>query len=357
VSVSDNSALGETPLVNQVQTMNTSSPFDNITTEKENDEVGGSLERKSDSEVDLENKEQVIQNQEHKETESQDNDETQDKTSEEDLKLCTVVKFISEFSVKSKVDVKPCNISRMILTPNGEILVIDNANYKMKLFGNNFMLLHEKAIPPLCTAVTCIDEKTIALTLRGAIRFYSIGKTGISETQKEIRINGGISDILHSNGTFLVCFQKGSDACICNLQMNGCMDIIRKEKNRLLTLYDFLQYDKDNCLIFQTNFDKGTLTCIGIDGSTMWTSSINGGPAGLAVGKDCVFVAVYGKDKIQQFSTSGSVMNGLLLSVNDGIFRPYALSFNVSTNILFVSNNFQNTVSVFSLTEMEQKEN
>ncbi|VDI46797.1 Hypothetical predicted protein [Mytilus galloprovincialis] len=179
--------------------------------------------------------------------------------------------------------------------------------------------------------VTCIDDKTVAVTFSNQIPIINILTKSIEST---IKTTSNCFGICYRDGHLLYC-NTGLGIQKVNV-LDNCSSTLVKDET--LTNWSFITTSKDK--IFYTNSSHHTVTCCSLTGEKMWEykDQLVRSPRGISIDKDSnVYIASSGNDSIIVLSSDGKHARKLL-GKEDGINNPFGLEFDVKNEKIIVAN-------------------
>ncbi|XP_063402528.1 uncharacterized protein LOC134686741 [Mytilus trossulus] len=225
-------------------------------------------------------------------------------------------------------DVKvPAGQSKMCITgssvfPDGRMIFADcYFNKKLVIIQSDGSLDSEIPLSPFCPFdVTCIDNKTIAVTI-----FYG-NKIQIIDTKtKQVTktINTGCSrGITYRQGQIIFCAQgKG----IVGIQMSNYKVCTLVKDNTISNDSSFITTSGEN--IYYTDYGS-TVKCYNVKGDNCWeykNESILSGLRGIAVDQHGIVYVISNKNKCVVLISADGENSRTLLTAKDGIQDSYGI--------------------------------
>lgn len=214
------------------------------------------------------------------------------------------------------------------------MFLIDNSTKRLLILNEDGTL---KSDIPLSTQypvdVTCIDDKTVAVTCYSIKQIQIINIT-TKKVERSIKTVGLYFGICYRDGYLLSCDTKRgiqkihlSDTCSSNLV-----------KDTTLSVWSYVATSEDN--IFYTNSFNSTVTCCSFTGKKMWEYKDKSvlSPRGIAVDKySNVYIASASDNTIVVLSSDGKQASKLLGN-DTGINNPFGLAFDDKKEKLIVVN-------------------
>ncbi|XP_071169024.1 nuclear factor 7, brain-like [Mytilus edulis] len=186
--------------------------------------------------------------------------------------------------------------------PTGDLILIDNGNHRLLILKEDGTLKSDIPLSiQLPVDVTCIDDKTVAVSFPGSKEIQII-KVSTKTVDRTIQTADYCYGLCYSGGYLLYCNTgRGihkvnmSDSCSTNLV-----------KDNTLSQWSYVSTSKDK--IFYTNSLHHTVTCCSSTGEKIWEykDQLIRSPRGISVDKDSnVYIASSGNNSIVILSSDG----------------------------------------------------
>ena len=176
---------------------------------------------------------------------------------------------IGTFNVKIDEDDTVCCITGITITPNGQRLVVDSYNLRVKLFSPDMRFLSSMSVPEYPYDITMVNDREAVVTVGQSLVFLEVTDTQlrIKYTKKMPFICQGIT---HSNGKLFVT----SLTTIHALDLRGTelWSVGRSLFKSLFTNAQYVSSSSDGRWIAVTDYDKRTITILDTNNGAVITS-------------------------------------------------------------------------------------
>lgn len=275
----------------------------------------------------------------------------------EETKISTLDDYKSNLSTEFCCAIeKDCTgswIAGIEFVQDGNIIILDTNNCKLKRFNTLFKFVSEIEVPMDCASMTKISDKEIAVTCLNEIHFYSIGHFGMSRSSKHFEVKGHAYGISYEDSRYAVtCDVEGDANCAIRI-----LDVFGDEIHEInpkggvdgdIAIGTYCQIDATNRVVAVSDFDNRHVLCYNFNGSLKWRCEIEGGPRGLLkIGKEFFVSDNYGQEICAISIDSGTKRT--VLHEEDGVFNPEFISCNHRDTKLAITQRAFDTISVFNL--------
>jgi hypothetical protein len=179
----------------------------------------------------------------------------------------------------------PCRITCLTVLADGDLVVYDGGNFKLKAFDSLSYFIGARNDVYNCRGITSVSGKKIAITQedKTAISLYSIKGRSIMPKDKEIPLPG--------NGYHCKYVRKHF-AITCDITDAGSRSliIIDSSKRSIITCKKLptisvsqLAMNPDNDVVYIADDTHKTITCINFGGDTIWVQDLSWVPCGMSV--------------------------------------------------------------------------
>ncbi|XP_071145578.1 uncharacterized protein [Mytilus edulis] len=207
---------------------------------------------------------------------------------------------------------------------------------------NGNLLLKISIAPNYAFDVTCIDDKTVAVSSNSSyskqINIINIDTKVISSIQTEDKCKG----LTYKDGSLMVCV-AGKGIQTLNAKSGNSTTIVPCD----LGFYSYI-VSSDNKLYY-TNSKDHTVTCCDMAGNIIWTQNVLTDPCGIAVDHaGNVYTVSVSQQTLIVLSEDGQ-LSRQLLSKNDGLEDAFAIAYDKIKHRLCVAN-LQDKCFLFDVT-------
>ncbi|XP_069108255.1 uncharacterized protein [Argopecten irradians] len=270
-----------------------------------------------------------------------------------------------EFTATIKADKYTANIYDVSTMVDGKIIVIDDRNSKMKIFTPDYKLHAVLSFAYLPGNVTCINENMIAMAVGNEVLYFKIKDTKITQMAHKLALKGEITGIVKNVNTLAVTYEMyGSKSRIGIIKSNGSEKELNKTEHNSATATErwgriaITKNSHDASLnVVVLEDDSGKLGCYDNEGQRLWTCLIpqagswQGGMCtkmgGIAAVADVFLVTDVINHVIHVVTEFGEY--GGILDKADRLHRPYAVCFNNTSRLLYVTQFRSDVVKVLSI--------
>ncbi|XP_052813086.1 uncharacterized protein LOC128240482 [Mya arenaria] len=257
----------------------------------------------------------------------------------------------SRFNVKAIDDKTNCHVSGLCELPNGELLIVDLFNRKVKLLDTNYLLIAELSVTSDPISVCSIADNKAAVTVnnlwenKGNVNFYTINNGAIQLEKKFPMLHECIS-IAHHQGQLYV----GSSQAIYLYTRNG--EFVKKVFEDTLNVgvwSNRLAIGNNGKTLYVTNDNTDeiiTLDNMGNKISTFKDPQLKS-PVGIHVSASGhVFVCGMDSHTVMQVDSEVRQKLAVLAGSEDGLFFPRPVWFCTRTSSLILGEDASNKILV-----------
>ena len=172
---------------------------------------------------------------------------------------------IGRVYVKTDEDKSHCHITGITITPNGQRLVVDRNNLKVKLFSQDMTFLSSVSMPGHPWDITIVNDREAVVTVEQSLVFLEV-------IDRQLRIKHTINlsfDCLgttHSNGKLFVTDSEKLHA----LDLRGTE--LCPVRQSLFQYARYVSSNSDGRWIAVTDYDKNTITILDTNNGAVITS-------------------------------------------------------------------------------------
>ncbi|XP_071153175.1 uncharacterized protein [Mytilus edulis] len=230
-------------------------------------------------------------------------------------------------------------ISGCTIMPSGKMVFVDNVYNRLLIYNENGLLDSEIPVSKQPVEVTCIDEKTVAVTHNAQPYHIEIVNIENKKITNKIKTSKPCYGITNNNG-MLVYYEMGSGIQTEDVTDGSIVITVVKVKGDYYWNYVTTSRDK----IYRTDQHTSTVTCYTVTGQKVWElkdESIFKGIRGITIDNDSnVYVTSKDNNNVVVLSSDGKVARQLL-GKDDGVELPLGIHFDQRRNILLVTNLYE----------------
>ncbi|XP_052774983.1 uncharacterized protein LOC128213375 [Mya arenaria] len=252
---------------------------------------------------------------------------------------------IRKFKVRSKKDVKECNISDICQLANGQYVAVDYSNKNIKLYGENFKVLarHEFKSWPRCVAPIANTEVAVTigeLDKPGEVHFVST-TGGHLKLSKKIKMEHFCSGIAHFDKHTYVGSRDSIFKYVLKDQLIGKIYEDSPSGAYSFSVNKF-KLVEDGTKLYVSDWKHNRMVILDNQGQQLSTLVLDEdlvyGASGIAVGMDGrVFMSgIASKNVVQVFPETGGELT-TLAGEADGVVGPNAVWIDERLNKLVVA--------------------
>ncbi|CAG2201132.1 unnamed protein product [Mytilus edulis] len=219
------------------------------------------------------------------------------------------------------------------------MVFVDNVYNRLLIYNENGLLDSEIPVSKQPVEVTCIDEKTVAVTHNGQPYHIEIVNIENKKITNKIKTSKPCYGITNNNGR-LVYYEMGSGIQTVDVTDGSIVTTVVKVDGDHYWNYVTTSRDK----IYRTDQHTSTVTCYKVTGQKVWElkdESIFTGIRGITIDNDSiVYVTSRDNNNVVVLSSDGKVARQLL-GKDDGVELPVGIHFDQRRNILLVTNLYE----------------
>ncbi|WAR00689.1 hypothetical protein MAR_025061 [Mya arenaria] len=252
------------------------------------------------------------------------------------------VQFLENHNVQVRGDVDICYITGCCQLPNGDIIIVDCSNGRIKLLNNTFHVLAHCAIPDFAQDACCITNNEVAVTVNNSreniheIQFIGIANNQLHLTRK-IKLTHDCDGIAHHADHLYV---SSWDALYSYTTSGRFVGKLYQETSENDTTVYRIAVSDDGTRIYVTNVDSDSLVTLDHNGyvlATLTDADLRK-PSGVCVASGGqVFVAGEMSNTIIQVDREGERKLGTVAGHLEGLKVPQALCFDRHSVALIAS--------------------
>ena len=250
-----------------------------------------------------------------------------------------VVKEMDKYNVDTADDKDVCGIRGVCGLPNGDIVITDCSNNKVKLLDEKFKVLDQCKIPPHPRDICCLDDGTVFVTVCDQERWREIQKLQIKarkiEPKNTIKLDHDCYGLARYNDQLFV----SSHTALYVYTMDG--ELVKKlyeDTTEMFTIWRIAVAD-DGERIYVADYSNDRLITLNKEGEQIASLSDNDleGPSGICVaGNGSVLICGEHSNAVLQVDKEGKQKLVTLVNMNTTAKRAEVLWFDRDKRQLIV---------------------
>ena len=262
--------------------------------------------------------------------------------------------LLDSFDVRTRDDKETCRIHDMCISPDGNIVMTDYNNKRIKKVNNSYKVVSSLILEDNPACICRVDESLMAVTLINKKKVQFVSQNSPMKLEQSFRVGDRCRGIACKDELIYVSC-GGSKK---RKEGVGHLEVYNASGSMVASYYDNIEYplyisaptwapqvyisDQRRGVVV---FDKDIILR---DFVLSETPSYDE-PQGICwLNENTLCLTCYKSNTVVQVLRDGSVKKVLLTKI-DGIENPYSLCFDDAKTRLFVSFNRSNTVKVFNL--------
>ena len=274
-------------------------------------------------------------------------------------------KLVGEYDIRFPGEKNKCWVWASLVLPNGDLVISDNENNNIKLFGSSShckSVLRSESYPvDLC--LSKINHHEIYATVSGGV--HHIGANAELKILRTLPVAG------FSNG--ITCWKHGLAITVSS---NKLTNQVFKLLDFQLHLLDYdgkilkkIHYDthdmfhlsdpwylatiKQGQQVIISDWGTNCITCIDVEKGVQFVfkdQELNG-PCGMATDEDDnIYIVGWLSENVVHLSPEGKKV-GTILTKSDGLYCPAAIAYNkINNTIMLQDNKYTDTIQIYHLT-------
>ncbi|KAL4234232.1 hypothetical protein ACF0H5_005883 [Mactra antiquata] len=261
---------------------------------------------------------------------------------------------LENVNIRDTEDEETCWVTGMAVLRDSSLLVADNNNKNVKLFGPNNSLLNTVALSSAPFDIGLLNQEQAVISLPDSkqLQFMKIiGKSNMAlDETRDLDFDCNAVNVFKDN-IIVTSIAEKSVKCL-NLQGDVLWTVgIDKKYRGLFEWPWYLQANTASSEIFVSDRQKNTITILTDNGEVVSVRDVHGkGPRGLTMDDiGNMFIVFYMTDQLEIVSTYSPRDRRNLLTKLDGIKHPQSVAYNVETGQLLVSSYNCDYVSIYQI--------
>ncbi|KAH3894962.1 hypothetical protein DPMN_019122 [Dreissena polymorpha] len=240
----------------------------------------------------------------------------------------------SEHSVKMPNESDTCHISAVCALPNGQVLVADKANFKVKLLNQQYQVVSHLKLYGLIEDMCLITPTEVADAMYDEVQFITVSQSQLAKGRK-LKLQHYCTGIAHNQGDLYICSGTAlykftlSGELVCRLYEDSSADF-RVYKCAVSPTGDRL---------YITSYNQDKLHTLARDGTLLatYTDPALRGPEGLHVTPaGQVLVCALQPHTVLQVGWEGQSKLANLATWEDGVRSPWSVCYSSTTSSIIV---------------------
>ena len=246
-----------------------------------------------------------------------------------------------EVNVKLDEDGNTPWITGCALMPNGNIVICDANNIRLKLFDNSWVYQGSLTIPGLTIFgiydVSVVDANTVIVTVPHTEKLHYVQILPQLQLGRTIQLDSRCWGVCVSgDDIYVTCSTSDRRREIRVLGLDGT-EKRRVPVDRNSSPY-YITLSPSGEKIFFTDWNTGIVTCMTVDGRIVYKYGDNNlkCPRGMYCdSEDNLFVCGWGSNTVHAITADGK-SGGILLTSSDGLDRPNSIAYQSSDDELTI---------------------
>ncbi|XP_061193897.1 uncharacterized protein LOC133202137 [Saccostrea echinata] len=201
-----------------------------------------------------------------------------------------------------KEDKYKCSITCITALEDGELVVYDEVNFKLKVFDSSGYYIGSIENIYNCRDITAVDSKQFAITQEGKELLTIFLMRGIPKNPKgkQISLPGKGYHCKYGRQHYAVTCDVSDDRSRCLIIMDAKERQVFKKIPNISVAQ--MEIDPNHDVVYVSDTKNKTLTCINFQGDQVWFRKLDWAPYGLCVvADDFLFVSSTDKQTIFKF--------------------------------------------------------
>ncbi|KAH3879267.1 uncharacterized protein LOC127875031 [Dreissena polymorpha] len=240
----------------------------------------------------------------------------------------------SVHNVKMPSDSYICSITAVCALPNGQVLVADRFNKKVKLLSQQYRVVSHLDVRDEPPDMCLITPTEVAVAVHDEVQFITVSQSQLAKSRK-LKLQHECTSIVQNQGNLYIC----SGTALYKFTLSGkLVSWLYGDTSADLTVYKCAVSPTGDRL-YITSWDQHKLLTLARDGTLLATYSdlALGWPTGLHVTPaGQVLVCGYLSDTVLQVGWEGESKLATLATQKDGMRYPVSVCFSSSSSSIIV---------------------
>ena len=259
-----------------------------------------------------------------------------------------------EVNVRLAGDKNDPEITGCAVMPNGCVVICDHSNDKIKMLDSS-LELKDRINLPYPWDVSVVDANNVIVTLVSKKQLQYLQIFPSLKAKRVLQLDQMCCGVAVSGDNIYVTCHDGlgvGEVRVLDKQGNIKRRFgVTNTGSILSTGPHYITVSTSGDKVFVSDFSTDTVTCMAMDGSTIYRYMDKDlkGPKGVYCDEgDNVLVCGYGSNNVQMIEAGGKKA-GTILSAKDGLTEPISVAFRESDNTLIVGCHERNKILIHNL--------
>ncbi|MEW8548115.1 MAG: hypothetical protein AB2693_31820, partial [Candidatus Thiodiazotropha sp.] len=284
-------------------------------------------------------------------------DSVSNKSSSTKIVLSMKLHSSSQSNIQLADDKEVPWISGCSFMPNGDLLLCDCNNLKLKLLDWAFKLKDNLILNDHPWSVSVLDDSNVIVTLPESEQLQYVQLVPHMKAGRVIKLDKKCWGVaVACKETYVFCHNGSGDGEVLILDLSGNLKRqigVNKDGSFQFQSPDYLTVGTTSRKIFVSDHWTSIITCVTPEGNIIYQytdDDLINPEAVIADAGDNIFVCGRNSHNVQVITPDGRKY-GSLISANDGILYPYSTAFREDDNTLVVGCYNQNNIFYYKLSQ------
>ena len=267
------------------------------------------------------------------------------------------VQSSSQVKVKAGDDEKTPNIRGCTVMANGDVVLCDYNNDKIKLLNSSGVLTGNMKLSSHPWDISVLDPSSVIVTLPDKKQLQVVQVYPQLKPGRVIQLDKKCWGVAVGKGElYVTCFNLGYVGEVRVLGLDGKVKRrlgVNQDGSFMFTEPFYITVNSSGEKIFVSDYAKQTVTCMSVDGRVIYTYDDGSmrRPEGLLCDSEDNILVCGGATNNVQVLTADGKRNCTLLTASDGVKWPYCIAYRDNDNTLLVGCADNNNLQSFQLTK------
>ena len=266
----------------------------------------------------------------------------------------------SQVNVKAGDDKKPPLITGCTVMTNGDVVLCDWYNDKIKLLNSSGVLTGNMKLSSYPWDASVLEPTSVIVTLPNKKQLQVVQVYPQLKPGRVIQLDKECRGVAVGKGELYVTCWNYSDGEIRVLGLDGKVKRrlgVNQDGSFMFKLPYYITVNSSGEKIFVSDFGTHTVTCMSVDGRVIYTyidkdDSMRGPRGLLCDSEDNILVCFFSTHNVQVLTADGK-RHCTLLTGSDGLKYPYSIAYRDSDKTLLVGCRNSDHLLSFQLTKSE----
>ncbi|KAH3895264.1 hypothetical protein DPMN_019425 [Dreissena polymorpha] len=251
----------------------------------------------------------------------------------------------SVHNVSMPSDSYECRITAVCALPNGQVLVADRSNKKVKLLSQQYHVVSHLDVRDEPLDMCLITPTEVAVAVHDEVQFITVSQSQLAKSRK-LKLQHECTGIAHNQGDLYIC----SGTALYKFTLSGkLVSWLYGDTSADLTV-DKCAVSPTGDRLYITSWYKHKLLTLARDGTLLatftdpalhWPAGLHVTPAGQ------VLLCGYSSDTVLQVDREGESKLATLATQKDGVWRPWSVCYSSTTSSIIVGQDRDDNILVF----------